>query len=91
MLKRKYKQRYRDEKREAEVHPEVISSVLLGVGLHPIGLQALYWLSFKTEKRAQGERQRHRWFNGWRDLTRVPQMVSRSWRRSLLPVGGGPG
>lgn len=77
MLKRKYKQRYRDEKREAEVHPEVISSVLLGVGLQPIGLKTLYWLSFKTEKRAQGERQRHRWFNGRRDLTRVPQMVGR--------------
>lgn len=45
MLKtRKYKQRYRDEKREAEVHPEAISLVLLGVGLYPIGLQILYLL-----------------------------------------------
>lgn len=44
LKKRKYKQRYRDEKREAEVHPEAISLVLLGVGLHPIGLQILYLL-----------------------------------------------
>ena len=34
-------------------------SVLLCVGLHPTGLQGLCLPSFKTEKRAQSQRQRH--------------------------------
>ena len=37
------------------------------VGLHPAGLQGLYWPSFKTKVRAQSQQQRHQWFlvGGW--------------------------
>ena len=55
LKKRKYKQRYRDEKRKAEVNLEMIRSVLLGAGLHPAGLQALGLPSFKTKERSQSQ------------------------------------
>lgn len=97
--KRKYKQRYRDEKRQADVNLEMIRSLLLGVGLHPTGLQALGLPSFKTKERAQSQWQRHQWFSGWGDLTclkqgrgvtphRLQQTVGRTWQQSLLQGEG---
>ena len=41
-----------------------IFPLLGGVGLHPTDLQGPYLLSFKFEERAQGQQQRHWWFNG---------------------------
>lgn len=42
--------------------------MLLNMGLHPAGLQGLGLPSFKTEERAQGERQIYQLFNGWGSL-----------------------
>ena len=47
--------------------------VLKSVRLHPAGLQGLRLPSFKTEQRAWSQQQRHQWFNGWGDLTRLKQ------------------
>lgn len=67
--------------------------MLLNMGLHPAGLQGLGLPSFKTEERAQGERQIYQLFNGWGAYTSeakswidisVQLMVGRTWQQTSL-------